>query len=466
MDSDSGRAPRAAQVSDTSASLPAGYELVRRLGSGAFGEVFLARQSAVGRLVAVKRVLPHALSDGENVARFSREARVLAATDCPQVVKVFDLQTGPAGALLVMEFVPGNSLAEALERGPLPAAEALRALEDVATALRVMAARGVVHRDIKPGNVFLLPDGHAKLGDFGLARALADESAFRTAGGAPAGTPAYFPPEVSQGHSEPDVRSDAYSFAVMAYEVLTGVRPFDAPDALALIVAHWEQPPRPPDESLPGIPPAASSALLAGLSKDPKQRPLPHELVERLRRIDPGSWPQVVRRPRPGPAHASSDPTIHSPRPVPTPPVPMTPAGSPRVGPRRLAVVVAVSLAVVGVGLGAALMSRSDPPLAVTGVDVAVEPARGSCPRAEFAFTAGIRTNGSAGTVSFRWRRPDGEVLPPRDVEVSQGQTSVTARLDFTLRGRVPLEGDAVLEVLSPGDARGRQGLVYTCEPR
>ena len=455
-------------MSDPSVSLPAGYELVRRLGSGAFGEVFLARQTAIGRLVAVKRILPQALADGDNVARFSREARVLAGTDCPQVVKVFDLQTGPAGAVLVMEFVPGSALSEALERGPLPAAEALRALEDVATALRVMGARGVVHRDIKPGNVFLLPDGHAKLGDFGLARALADESAFRTAGGAPAGTPAYFPPEVSQGHSEPDARSDAYSFAVMAYEVLTGVRPFDAPDALALIVAHWEQPPKPPADALTGIPPAASKALLAGLSKDPAQRPLPHQLVERLRRIDPASWPQVVRRPRPAPAHATSDPTIHSPRPIPTPPVPGAPAGSrsPRIGARRLGVVVALSLAVVGIGIGAALMSRSGPPLAVTGVDVAAEPATGSCPRAEFAFTARIRTNGSPGTISFRWRRPDGDLLAPRDVEVSQGQTSVTARLDFTLRGRAPLTGDAVLEVLSPGDARGRQGLTYTCAPR
>jgi eukaryotic-like serine/threonine-protein kinase len=448
--------------------LPAGLEPVRRLGAGAFGEVFLARQTAIGRLVAVKQILPRALADHDNVERFRREARVLAATDCPQVVKVFDLQTGPSGAVLVMEYVPGATLADELELGPLPATDALRALDDVALALRFMSARGIVHRDIKPGNVFLLPDGHAKLGDFGLARALADESAFKTAGGAPAGTPAYFPPEVSQGHAEPDVRSDSYSFAVMAYEALTGSRPFEAPDALALIVAHWERPPKPPEEALPGIPAAASKALLAGLAKDPAQRPLPHELVERLRRIDPGAWPQVVRRPRSAPAGAVSAPTVRVPH-RPSAPAPVSAAGRPRspwLSRRRLPGLAALAIAATGLGVGAMVMSGSDPPLDVTAVDVDVDPDRGSCPRAAFTFTALIRTNGEPGVVSFRWRRPDGEVLPPRDVEVSSGQSSFRARLDFALRGRAPLEGQAVLEVLSPGDARGQESVRYGCGPR
>ena len=447
-------------------SLPAGYDLVRRLGAGAFGEVFLARQTAIGRLVAVKQILPRALADVESVERFAREARVLAATDCPQVVKVFDLQTGPTGAVLVMEYVPGSTLADALERGPLPALDALRALHDVASALKFMSERDIVHRDIKPGNVFLLPDGHAKLGDFGLARALADDSAFRTSGGAPAGTPAYFPPEVSQGQAEPDARSDAYSFAVMAYEVLTGTRPFEAPDALALIVAHWERPPKPPAEALPGIPVAASKALLAGLSKDPAQRPLPHELVERLRRIDPGAWPHVVRRPRSAPERAISEPTVRVSR---KPPAPVAVTGRPPtrwLGRRRLAGLSALAVVATGVGVGTMVMSGSDSALEVTAVNMNVDPDSGSCPRAVFTFTAVIRTNGAAGEVSFRWRRPDGEVLPQRDVEVTSGQSSIRARLDFTLRGRAPLKGEAVLEVRSPGEATGRQAITYACKAR
>ena len=171
--------------------VPQGYEYVRRLGAGGFGEVFLARHVTVGRLVAIKRILPRALSDADNVERFRREARVLAATDSPAVVRVFDLSTQDGSLYLVMEYVPGNTLTDLIDGEPLPAADGLRILADVAEALREMASHGLVHRDVKPGNVLVLPDGHAKLADFGLARAIADTSAFRTAGGTPSGTPAY-----------------------------------------------------------------------------------------------------------------------------------------------------------------------------------------------------------------------------------------------------------------------------------
>ena len=107
-----------------------------------------------------------------------------------------------------------------------------------------------------------------------------------------------------------------------------------------------------------------------------------------------------------------------------------------------------------------------DPPLTVTGVDVTVDRSTASCPRAAFAFTALVRTSGAAGTVTLRWRRPDGALLPSRDVEVVAGQSSFTARLDFTLRGRTQLEGEAVLEVLSPGGANGQQTIRYVCPPR
>ena len=310
--------------------VPSGYEYVRRLGAGGFGEVFLARQVAVGRLVAIKRILPRALSDSDNVERFRREARVLAATDSPAVVRVFDLSTQDGNLYLVMEYVPGRTLTDLIAGGPLPAAEGLRILADVAEALREMASHGLVHRDVKPGNVLVLPDGHAKLADFGLARAVADTSAFRTAGGTPSGTPAYFAPEISLGTHEPDARSDGYSFAVMTYEVLTGRRPFDAPDALSMLMAHWEREPVPPQEALPGLPAEVCAALLAGLTKSPETRPLPHELVGRLAKIAPERWPAVARSPDPPPAATRHDPTIVSPGFVP----PSLPSGSAAAAPR------------------------------------------------------------------------------------------------------------------------------------
>ena len=280
---------------------------MRPLGAGGFGEVVLARHRRIGRLVAVKRIHEHALADTEAIDRFRREARVLASTNCPSVVQVYDLQVDEKGAQLVMEYVPGQSLAEMLELGPLAAADALVLLKDVADALAAMAERGIIHRDVKPGNVFVLPDGHAKLGDFGLARALTDPSAFRTAGGPAMGTPAYFPPEVSQGVSEPDARSDAYSFAVMAYEVLTGGRPFDAPDALSLITAHWHNDPKPAAAVLPGFPDAAWRILSEGLDKDPGKRLLPVTLVSRLAAVPVAAWPAVQRR---AAALRRSDPTL------------------------------------------------------------------------------------------------------------------------------------------------------------
>lgn len=449
--------------------MPSGYELVRPLGSGAFGEVVLARQVAIDRLVAVKRILPRALSTPDNVERFRREAKVLASTDCRSVVKVFDLVNGPDCALLVMEYVPGQTLADRLTGGPLPSPEALRALRDVASALRHMADRGIVHRDVKPGNVFVLPDGHAKLGDFGLARMVSDDSAFRTAGGAPTGTPAYFPPEVSQGTAEPDARSDAYSFAVMAYEALTGRRPFDAPDALALVIAHWDQDPMPPREALPGISDAAAAALLAGLAKDPARRPLPSELIDMLEQVPEQAWPvpeRTMRRP------ARNATTIVSATPLPA----HLPAASPTAPPRerrrpsrsrraRLRLVLAL-VAVVGLSAAVALaVSRlsGEAALAVVSVDVAVAPDRDTCPRARYDFTAIIRTNGSAGTLRLQWVRPDGAVLPERELTLSSGQREVTARLEFTMSGRSSLEGEGRIVVLSPGSDAGAAEVSYAC---
>ncbi len=281
--------------------VPAGYRYLRHLGAGGFGDVHLAEHVATGRWVAIKYIHPHLLTDPDVLARFRREAQVLAATDVASVVRVYDLDTTSEPANLVMEYVPGVTLWDLMEQAPLPAHQGLMALRDVAEALRLMAERGLVHRDIKPSNVFVLPTGRAKLGDFGLARAAAEDAGFRTVG-APGGTPAYFPPEVSCGDSEATVESDAYSFAIMVYEVLTGSRPITAPDAISLITAHWTQPPRPVTDALPGFPVAAAALLMRALAKQPAGRPLPHELMVALDAVPADQWPTNGRAAVPVPA--------------------------------------------------------------------------------------------------------------------------------------------------------------------
>ena len=457
------------------AHAPPGYEFVQALGSGGFGDVYLARHLALGRLVAVKEIAPHALADPDNIERFRREARVLAATHISTVVKVYDLDTTHDPAYLVMEYVRGGTLAELIAAGPLPAAQAIDLLGDVASALEAMAAQGLVHRDIKPDNVFVLPEGGAKLGDFGLARALVADSTFRTGGGAPVGTPAFFPPEVSQGLAEPDHYSDAYSFAVMAYQVLTGSLPYDAPDAISMITAHWRLQPRNPADALPGMPAAAAEALLAGMSEVPAERPLPHQLVEELRRVPPGAWPSITATnaaPAPAPAPRGIT-TVATPEPRSGPalPAPVEPPPEPRRRrwPSRTALVVGV-LAVAGAAVaGWTLLDplAGSERLDVRAVELDVEPGpTGTCPRAAFTFVATVRTNGAAGTLTVSWTRPDGETLPSRSVSLPEGQRDLRTELAYTFRGREPLTGRAVVHIGGADEGSASQTVDYACPGR
>jgi serine/threonine protein kinase len=440
-------------------ALPAGFELVRTLGAGGFGEVVLARQTGLDRLVAVKRIHAHALADADALERFRREGTVLARLTHPAIVRVLDFRRDGQDALLVMEYVEGASLADLLDEGALSVPAALTALGDVADALAAAAAHGVAHRDVKPGNVFVLPGGHAKLGDFGLARVVADASVFRTSDGSATGTPAYFPPETGQGLSEPDERSDAYSFAVMVYEVLTGRLPYDGEGAIAMMAAHWMREPPAPADVVPGFPPAANQALLAGLAKDPAERPLPCELVALLRAVPLAEWPAV---PTPVPT-GRSRPTVRAPLPA------AVASGSPPT-PRRhrrrpLAVLLAVS-AVLAVGAVAARwLQRSDTPgLGVTSATIRVEPTSGACPGADYRAVATLSTNGGSGQIRLRWTQPDGIALPTSALAVNDGARAASAVLRFRVTGRRPLTGTVQLEVLSPNSLRASSPeVVYRC---
>jgi serine/threonine-protein kinase len=333
-------------MQDPAPPLPSGYEFVRHLGAGAYGDVALARHRTLSRQVAIKRILPRHIGDPSALDRFRREAQTLASTQCRSVVKVYDLIREGDTSYLVMEYVPGATLSDHIASGPVPFDVALRILSDVADALAAMAELGIIHRDIKPDNVFVLDDGSAKVGDFGLARMLNDPSIFKTEGPSDRGTPAYFPPEVSQGFNEPDARSDAYSFAVLAYQTLTGQLPHEAPNSIAMMVAHWANEPVPPAERLPGFPPSAAMALMGGLAKDPAARTMPSELVRQLEAVPPKDWPAVARAAplaRRKPANAT---------PTPNRAQTSVPKPAPRRKGRRIAAFV-VPLLVVPIAIGA-----------------------------------------------------------------------------------------------------------------
>lgn len=452
-----------------SGSLPPGYRFERTLGAGGFGEVVLATQVSIGRQVAIKQ-LHGVRGSSDDVSRFRREGRALAAVDHPAIVRVYDLIDHDGVVYLVMEHVPGDPLSRILDGGALPAAAAVTVLRDVADALDAAAAVGIVHRDVKPGNVFVLPSGRAKLGDFGLARITDDAAVFRTAAGPAMGTPAYFAPELSRDGAEPDARSDAYAFAVMAFEALVGSRPFDAEDLIALITAHWRLAAPDPRTLVPGFPPAAADALLEGLAKDPDRRLPASALVDRIARVPQESWPAPPRRvPAAAAAEGPAPETVRVLTP-PEPPVGTASADSRRsrrrgagVGRWLLAGAGLIAL-LVGAGFLAARVGSDPAPLHVDSVVVDADPAAVGlrCPRAEVVFVATVSTSGQRGEIRYQWTRPDGSASEPAAMEVDgAGEARVTAQL--SIRGQRPIDGDMTFAVLAPNEASASTRVSYRC---
>ncbi len=251
-----------------------GYELLRPLGRGAAGVVYLARRSDDGTTVALKH-LAEGNADVRAASRLRREAAALAAIDHIGVVRIVEVVDDGADLWLAMEHVPGVTLG-ALR--PLTRPAALSALAQLANALDAVHHRGIVHRDVKPANVLVDPQGRCRLVDFGIARFLADSQHARLGGGLRTdtgtvlGTPRYLAPELLD--ARPAGRAcDIYSLAVVAYELVVGRVPFDDDDVLALLDAHRHRPPPDPaalDAALEG---PMAAALVAGLAKQPGARP-------------------------------------------------------------------------------------------------------------------------------------------------------------------------------------------------
>src|SRR5271154_5750896 len=258
------------------------YEILAPICAGGMGEVYRARDAKLGRDVALK-VLPEAFArDAERMARFQREAKVLASLNHPNIATIHGLEDSGATHALVMELVEGPTLADRIKSGPIPVEEALRIAEQICEALEYAHERGIVHRDLKPANVKVTSDDAVKVLDFGLAKAIEGDAAsldiatsptmsrMATLAGVLLGTAAYMSPEQAKGKSV-DRRADIWAFGCVLYEMLTRQMAFSGEtvsDTLASIIKEepdWSQ--------LPSNTPVRVHVLLKRCSrKDPRQR--------------------------------------------------------------------------------------------------------------------------------------------------------------------------------------------------
>ena len=249
------------------------YRLLERAGVGGMSEVWKAEDETLKRTVAVKVILGPVAQESTFRERFLREARLVAGLEHPNVLPVFDYGSatidGEELSYLVMPLVAGGSL-KGRVAGPVPPALAIAWLSAIASALDHAHAKGILHRDVKPGNVLIDSQGRPLLADFGLARS-AEVSSGLTATGTVLGTPLYMAPEQATGATLSG-RADQYALAVIAFELLAGRVPFSAQSPLAVLHQHVTAPPPPLSSILPGTSPAVDAVLARGLSKEPAGR--------------------------------------------------------------------------------------------------------------------------------------------------------------------------------------------------
>jgi eukaryotic-like serine/threonine-protein kinase len=229
-------------------------------------EVWRAHDSTLDRTVALKLLSPTA-----DLGRFRREAKAVATLAHENVMRVYDYGEDAAGPFMALEWLPGGTLEERLGNEPLPPDETRRVAQGVAAGLAHLHARGLVHRDLKPANVLFDEEDRPKLGDFGLARSTAGSGTL-TEAGTVLGTAAYISPEQAAGEPA-GAASDVYSFGVILFRMLTGVLPFVADDALALVTMHRNATPPAVESLRPDAPPDLARLTAAALRKDPAQRP-------------------------------------------------------------------------------------------------------------------------------------------------------------------------------------------------
>jgi len=368
--------------------LPERYRVTRHIASGGMASVWEVQDLLLGRVVAVKVLGAQYAADRGARARFAREARTAArASDHPHIATIYDIGEHGEDAFIVMEYFSGGTIADQLRGASgsgrrVPRESALRWLREAASGLDHAHAAGIIHRDVKPGNLLL--DGRQRLavGDFGIAR-LADDT-HMTQTGQLLGTAAYLSPEQAVGRPA-TAASDRYAFAVVAYELLTGTRPFAGGPPTAQVRQHAEAPPLPASEAAPGLPPALDGVFACGLAKEPGQRPVSAaELVDEIehaleppgrpeptKRLTPiapvpvAAEPVVARgRPRESAPVAPAPPPAPPPRQPSPPPAAAAPSGEPaheRVK-RSPLVAIGIAAAVVGAALAIALSQAGNDP--------------------------------------------------------------------------------------------------------
>jgi serine/threonine protein kinase len=244
------------------------YQILERIASGSQGSVDRAFDSEAGRLVAIKVLHPSYHKDQSFIDRFKREADLAAQVDHPNVVRIYDFDEDGNQHFIAMEFLPEN-LRRLIDQGQLPATWTASISAQIADGLGAIHALGIVHRDMKPHNVLITPDGVPKITDFGIARG--EELSTITATGVMMGTPHYMAPEQAEGHRA-DARSDVYALGCMMYQMLTGEVPFTGDTPLSVLKKHVETQARPVSELVDDILPAFVLVIERALAKDPAQR--------------------------------------------------------------------------------------------------------------------------------------------------------------------------------------------------
>jgi serine/threonine-protein kinase len=341
-------------VSTSRISLPERYRVVRHVANGGMASVWEAHDELLDRAVAVKLLASHLSEDDRARQRFQREARAAAGlSNHPNVVTIYDVGEHEGRTFMVMELLTGGTLADKLRSGDrIRPQTALRWLREAAAALDAAHEAGVVHRDVKPANMLLDDNGRLAIADFGIARlALEDQL---TATGQVLGTAAYISPEQAVGDPA-SASSDRYALACVAFELLTGRRPFEAENFAAQARAHVEDEPPAATELNPDLPPAVDAVLARGLAKEPDDRwPTSGELLDRLEEALAPAPPPRRAEPRATRTRLAGE--TAPPRRTVAAPVTDGAAPPPAARPRRTGIMLAALAGLLALGVLAAVL--------------------------------------------------------------------------------------------------------------
>jgi eukaryotic-like serine/threonine-protein kinase len=245
------------------------YEILTELGAGGMGRVYKVRNTISDRIEAMKILLPDLAGREELAARFLREIKLLASLNHPNIAQLRTAFTNDNQLVMIMEYVAGVSMSIHLSGGPIAVADAINYIDQVLNALSYAHQQNVIHRDIKPGNMMLTPQGVVKVMDFGIARSDTDRTL--TLAGTSLGTVNYMSPEQVKGEPT-DARSDLYSVGICLYEMVTGKKPFTAGSDYSIMTAQVNEAARPPIELQPELPAALNQIILMAIAKDPARR--------------------------------------------------------------------------------------------------------------------------------------------------------------------------------------------------